>query len=125
LCISAGSLSLNFINIFLCTLKPQVKTFFFISPLFFKNVLFFFFFFSFFYRLLHLTNLYTSHHRSHQKRERERTCMLDKRKKEKILKFYSLSLSFSPFFCICMCVCRKKAERISILPYTDIHLKSV
>jgi hypothetical protein len=96
-------------------------TFFFISLLCFENVLFFFLslFFYRMLRLLHLTNIYASHHRSHQKRERARTCAFDKRKKRDDA--WNFILSLSPCLLLYLYVCVSKKSRETFDSSIHIH----
>ncbi len=123
--ISAGSLSLTFINIFLCMWKPQVTTFFLYIAFIFQEerIVLLFFFLFFFNRLLHLTNIHTSHYRSHQKRKRANMYARQKKEREMLEIFFSLSLP--SFVYVYVCVEKKQKEFRFFHRHTYIHLKSV
>ncbi len=59
------------------------------------------------------------------RREREREHARSTKEKRETTLEILFSLSLPASFCICMCVCRKKAERLSILPYTYIHTSEI
>ncbi len=94
-------------------------TFFFISLLFFENVLFFFFLSLFLpYALLHLTNIYTHPIIDLIRRERERTCAFDKRKKRDDAWNFILSL---PCLLLYLYVCVSKKSRETYDSSIHIH----
>jgi hypothetical protein len=100
------------------------------SPLFFKNLLFFFFssssLSSFFFPVCCILQIYTYTHIPSSISSGENVHVREE-KERKDLKFYSLSLTvLSSLLSLLLCMCvEKKSERISILPYAYIYLKSV
>jgi len=97
-------------------------TFFFISLLFFENVLFFFFL-SFFYRMLCcILQIYTHPIINLIRRERERTCAFDKRKKRDDAWNFILSL---PCLLLYLYVCVSKKSRETFDSSIHIHTSEI
>jgi hypothetical protein len=118
--ISAGRLSFTFL---FCAGKNRRQQRFSLCRLYFARICcssFFFFFFTVCF-VCCILQIYTHPIIDLIRRERENMHARQGKEGERLEILFSLST----FFCIRMCVCRKKAERISILLYAYIHLKSV